>query len=209
MTRPSVFTVVVLELLLLGAAGAGGNWYARHRASGDLTAHADSLKVVLSARDTTAARVAQLEQYAAAQHAIAVTAAAKADSLTGLAERHRTRNRVVDSTHVAITTSDTDQVAQIVEVPIQLTEQLALDSAALAGQDARGVSDGKLLAVQGQELSALKTQVRLDSLAMHHLESEVADLTALKTPRFTFTEGVVTTLSVIAIVKLLALVLPH
>ena len=81
-----------------------------------------------------AAENAKKERVSAVQHA---------ESMATIAERHRTfRLRTIDSTHIAVTSSDTQKVAQVAEVPVDVTVQLALDSAALEAHD---IAEGKLL----------------------------------------------------------------
>jgi hypothetical protein len=160
----------------------------RRRATGDVLAMKlkvkdDSLKTAIHVRDSVEEQIAHLEKYAAQLHDTVRLADRRADSLTRVAERHRTfRLRVIDSLHVAVTASDSDHHEEIHEVPIQITEQLALDSAALGAQDDRAEKKDRELAVRMTEIGALKKTVQLDSVAIRQLEGKVADLETREDP---------------------------
>jgi hypothetical protein len=197
---------VVIALVLL----VTGCWVYRAHAGSDevlamkLKVKDDSLKTAIQVRDSVEEQLAHLEKYAAKLHDSVGLADRRADSLTRVADRHRTfRLRVIDSLHVGVT-ADSASAEEIHEVPIQITEQLALDSAALGAQDDRAEKKGRELTVRMTEIGALKKTVQLDSVAIRQLEGQVADLTAVKTPRFTFKEGVGVGLTIAAVLKLAA-----
>jgi hypothetical protein len=164
----------VLVLLVSGC------WVYRAHTAGDdalsvtLAIKDDSLKQAIQVRDSVEEQIAHLEKYAAQLHDSVGLADRRADSLTRIADRHRTfRLRVIDSTHVAVTASDTSHREDVHEVPIQITEQLALDSAALGAQDDRAEKKDRELVVRMTEIGALKKTVQLDSVAMRQLEGKV------------------------------------
>ncbi|HKW09743.1 MAG TPA: hypothetical protein VJO33_05140 [Gemmatimonadaceae bacterium] len=203
--RLIVGAVVFAALVLLG----GSCWvYRAHRHSDDylrvqLDVKQDSLKEAIRVRDSVEEQLAGLQKYALVLRDTIGLADRRADSLTRLAERNRTfRLRVIDSLHVAVTASDSDRAEEVHEVPIEITEQLALDSAALQAQDDRSAKKDRLIDVQSTENRALIKTVQLDSMVTRQLEEQIADLKAIKTPRLTFRMGVVVGTGLAVLVKL-------
>lgn len=143
----------------------------------------DSVKALERDRALYVGQAAALRVAAEIAKKERAVAVAHADSLTTAAERHRTfRLRIVDSTHIAVTSSDTARVAEIATVPIDVVIQLQLDSAALEAHD---ISEGKLLRENNTlQLENLKLwqAVAADSAELRQKDDIIDGLTKMKSP---------------------------
>lgn len=184
----SLRAIAITAVALLLAAGGAG--YCAGRSSSDTSAleaqvkqSKDSIKVLEHARARYIGEAAAAHSAVEEARADAHRAVAAAETLVTQAERHRTfRVRVIDSTHIGTTSSDSQHVEQVSEVPVDVTVQLQLDSMALQAQDlalAKLARENNVLQLENLKLWQA---VAADSAEIHQKDVIIADLTKAKSP---------------------------
>lgn len=203
--RAAAITLTALFVAAIGGGYCAGAHSVNTSAwEAQVTKAKDSVKALERDRALYVGQAAALR--VAAQQAKEERAAAMrhSDSLARNAERHRSRRiRIVDSTHVATTTSDTQRVATVTEVPVDVVIQLQLDSMALEAHD---ISEGKLLRENNTlQLENLKLwqAVAADSSELRQKDEIIDGLEKLKAPRCGAKCGAAATVTLLAILHFL------
>lgn len=199
------WAAAIATALFVGAFGVG--YCAGGRGQSGIEAvmkqQRDSIAALERDRALAIGQAAALRVVAATAHTDRLAAVAHADSLEADADRHRVRRiRIIDSTHIGTTTSDTQHVETVTTVPVDVTVQLQLDSAAFVAQDLaldKFARENNALTLENLKLWQA---VASDSLEFREKDAEIATLEKLRAPRCGAKCGAAITVGTLALIDL-------